>query len=124
MNLEVEVTNTGNVAGKEVVQIYSGAPKCRLEMPKLQLRAFGKTSLLSPNTSETLKLSFSVSDLASYDEKKAAYVIPEGAYPIFFGNCIRSLEQAYTVDISEERFISQLKNRCVPKNLPYRIKAD
>lgn len=124
VKLDIEVTNTGDRAGKEVVQIYSGALNCRMEMPKLQLRAFAKTSLLNPGTSETLSLSFPVNDLAAYDEKLAAYVIPEGTYPIFFGNCIRSLEQAYAVEISEERLISQLQNRCVPRKLPYRMKAD
>ena len=124
VHLEVEVKNIGDVAGKEVVQVYNKSPKSRLEMPKLQLRAFGKTGLLAPGESEILQLQFAVADLASYDEKLAAYVLPEGDYSIEFGNSIRSLKEAYRVVVSEEKVTEQLQNRCVPRQLPYRMKAD
>ena len=48
IRVTVRVTNTGNMAGREVVQAYSAPPKSRLEMPKLELRSFRKTRLLAP----------------------------------------------------------------------------
>ena len=78
----LRVTNTGAYAGKEVLQLYTSAPKCRLEMPKLELRAFRKTDLLKPGESRTVTLRVPTSELSVYDEKLAAYVLPAGSYRI------------------------------------------
>lgn len=120
----VRVTNTGKRAGKEVVQLYSAAPKCRLEMPKLELRAFAKTKELAAGESQVLELCFPVNELAVYDEKLAAYVIPAGRYAILAGNSVRDLEEVYAVEFANEVLTRQLQNRCVPSKLPCRLKAD
>ena len=124
ISVTVRVTNTGSAAGREVVQVYSSAPKCRLEMPRLELRAFQKTKLLAPGEAQEVTLTFPTADLAAYDEKRAAYVLPEGAYTIFAGNCIRSLEEVAHFVNAEERITEQLQNRCVPVKLPRRLRAD
>ena len=118
------VTNTGTVAGKEVVQLYSSAPKCRLEMPRYELRAFQKTQLLQPGQSQLITLQITARDLASYDETLAAYVLCAGAYDIYVGNCIRSLENVCTYSNPVERVVQQLQNRCVPRKLYQRMRAD
>lgn len=120
----IRVTNTGNMAGREVVQVYSAAPKSRLEMPRVELRAFQKTKLLVPGEAQELTLTFPTGDLASYDEKQAAYVLPAGAYTILVGNCVRELEEVGQFFNEEERVTEQLQNRCVPAKLPRRLKAD
>ena len=120
----VRVTNTGNMAGREVVQVYSAAPKSRLEIPRVELRAFQKTKLLAPGEAQELTLTFPTGDLASYDEKQAAYVLPAGAYTILVGNCVRELEEVGQFFNEEERVTEQLQNRCVPAKLPRRLKAD
>ena len=120
----IRVTNTGNMAGREVVQVYSAAPKSRLEMPRVELRAFQKTKLLAPGEAQELTLTFPTGDLASYDEKQAAYVLPAGAYTILVGNCVRELEEVGQFFNEEERVTEQLQNRCVPAKLPRRLKAD
>lgn len=124
IHVTVQVTNTGSAAGREVVQVYSSAPKCRLEMPKLELRAFQKTKLLAPGEAQDVTLTFPAAALAVYDEKKAAYVLPEGEYAILVGNCVRSLEEAVRFVNEAERITGQVKNRCVPVKLPRRLKAD
>ena len=121
---QISVTNTGNCAGKEVVQLYSSAPKCRLEMPKYELRAFQKTKLLQPGESQQITLTVNADDLASYDEKQAAYVLPAGEYGIFVGNCIRSVNPVYVYNNPAERLVCQLQNRCVPKKLSKRMLSD
>lgn len=65
----VRVTNTGGVAGKDVVQLYATTPytKGGIEKPSTQLVAFAKTKLLQPGESSDVELSFSVRDLASFD---------------------------------------------------------
>ena len=110
----VRVTNTGNTTGREVVQVYSSAPQSRLDMPKLELRAFQKTRLLQPGQAQELTLTFPTAELAAYDGKLAAFVLPAGSYTILVGNCVNETE----------RITEQVKNRCVPAKLPRRLKAD
>ena len=69
ISVDVTVTNVGNVKGKEVVQLY-GTPPYKdggIEKSSVNLVAFDKTRVLRPGESETLTLSFTLSDLASYD---------------------------------------------------------
>ncbi len=124
INVSVRVTNTGNYPGKEVVQLYSSAPKCRLEMPKYELRSFQKTKLLQPCQSEDITLTVRVEELAVYDEQLAAYVLPAGTYEIFAGNSIRTLEKVWTYNNEAEQLVKQLQNRCVPQKLSKRMLAD
>ena len=120
----VRVTNTGNTAGREVVQIYSSAPQCCLDMPKLELRTFQKTRLIQPGQAQELTLTFPTAELAAYDEKLAAFVLPAGSYTILVGNCVRALEEVGHFVNEAERITEQVKNRCVPAKLPRRLKAD
>ena len=124
ISVTVRVTNTGNTAGREVVQVYSSAPQCRLDMPKLELRAFQKTRLLQPGQAQELTLTFPTAELAAYDEKLAAFVLPAGSYTILVGNCVRALEEVGHFVNEAERITEQVKNRCVPAKLPRRLKAD
>lgn len=83
VQVSVEVTNTGDVAGRDVVQLYSSAPYTPggIEKPEVVLADFAKTSLLAPGASETVTLEVAVEDLASYDHlEHRAYVLEAGEY--------------------------------------------
>lgn len=85
ISVDVEVTNTGDVAGKDVVQVYYTAPYTDggIEKAHVVLSGFAKTGLLEPGASETVTLSFAVEDMASYDSTgEGAYVLEEGEYQI------------------------------------------
>lgn len=122
--IHVRVTNTGNCAGKEVVQVYSSASACRLPMPKYELRTFQKTQLLQPGQAQQLELTVPVEQMAVYDEAMAAYVLPAGDYTIHIGNSVRNLSTVYCYHNLHEQVVQQLKNRCVPKKLSKRMLAD
>ena len=107
-----------------MVQVYTSAPKCRLEMPKLELRAFKKTKLLEPGETQDIALEFAAAEMASYDERLAAYVLPAGEYTVLVGNSVRNLNEAGRFSNEKEWITRQLKNRCVPRKLPRRLKAD
>jgi len=123
------VTNTGDVAGKEVVQVYFSAPRGDLTKPAKELAAFDKTDLLSPGASQTLTLSFPITDMSSYDDtgiiQKSAYVMESGDYKIFVGNSVRDGKYAdfiYTVD--KDIVTEQLSELCAPLQLPERMLED
>ena len=85
ISFDVTVTNTGAVAGKDVVEVYYNPPYTNggIEKASANLIAFDKTELLEPGASETVTISFSAEDMASYDEKGAGcYVLEAGDYEI------------------------------------------
>lgn len=85
ITVEVKVTNTGDVAGKEVVEVYYTAPYYEggIEKSHVVLGAFDKTEMLEAGAKETLTLEFNVEDMASYDyNTEEAYVLDQGKYEI------------------------------------------
>lgn len=102
ISFDVTVTNTGDVAGKDVVEVYYNPPYSNggIEKASVNLIAFDKTSLLEPGASETITVSFDVEDMASYDANDAkAYVLEEGDYLISIRSDSHNIidEQAYNV---------------------------
>ena len=85
VSFDVTVTNTGSVAGKDVVEVYFTPPYTNggVEKAEVNLLDFGKTGLLDPGASETLTFTFNEEDLASYDDLvNRAYVLEKGTYNI------------------------------------------
>lgn len=81
----VTVTNSGQVSGKEVVQLYVGAPAGKLDKPAEELRAFGKTGLLKPGQSQTMSFVLAAADLASFDTPSSSWVAEGGQYTVKIG---------------------------------------
>ncbi len=85
ISVDVKVTNTGNAAGKDVVELYYSAPyyKGGIEKSSVALGDFAKTRLLAPGESQTLTIAVPVESMASYDYKnEKAYVLDKGEYKI------------------------------------------
>lgn len=125
----VEVKNEGNVAGKEVIQLYYSAPQGLLGKPAKELAAFKKTKLLQPGESEMIMLSFDVEDMASFDDLGkvgvSAYVLEEGEYEFYIGTSIRDTNKADFVYVVENSYITdQLDSWCKPFRLKKRMLAD
>jgi len=118
------VTNVGKMAGKEVLQEYISAPKGKLDKPKYELKAFAKTSLLDINESTTVFLEFDIDTMASYDESIAAFVLEAGDYDVYLGTSVRDTQKVYTYSVKEFTVTEQLHNRCVPRKLTKRLRAD
>lgn len=78
--VRTRVTNTGKVAGKDVVQIYVKAPRKGLKKPERELKGFAKTPLLAPGESCEVEIFISKESLASYDESAGSWVTAKGRY--------------------------------------------
>ena len=89
----ITVTNTGNVPGREVVQLYVSAPAGGLEKPSRELKAFAKTKTLMPGESERLTMTVTAYDLASFNESTAAWETAAGAYVLQFGASSTDIRQ-------------------------------
>lgn len=79
-DVQVTVTNTGKVNGKDVVQLYVKAPKGELDKPEKELKGFAKTKELASGESCTVKIHIAESSLASYNEKTSSWETDPGKY--------------------------------------------
>ena len=86
VTVTAEVENTGDFRGKEAVQLYVSAQEDRLDQPYQTLAAWKKTKELGPGETEKLSLTFSLTDLASYDMQQAAWILEKGDYILRLGN--------------------------------------
>ncbi len=123
------VKNTGDVAGKEVLQLYYSAPQGKLGKPSRELAAFKKTKLLAPNESETVVMSFDINDMASFDDlgkiQKSAYVLEKGNYEFYLGTSVRDAEKlGFEYTVVQDTVTEQLKNWCKPFKLEKRMLSD
>lgn len=125
----VSVTNTGAMAGKEVVQAYYGAPQGKLGKAARVLCAFAKTRLLQPGETQLMTLCWKIADMASYDDCgkvcKSAYVLEQGEYRFYIGTSVRdAVENATVYTAAKDTVTQQLTSRLAPTSLTKRMLAD
>ena len=121
------VANTGELKGKEVVQVYVKVPQGKLGNPARKLIGFAKTKELESGEQEEVCIVIPKYDMASYDDSgvtghKSCYVLEEGTYEIFVGSDVRS---AVSVGCYEEEFrvIEELEEVYAPVEKFQRMKA-
>ena len=127
ITVSATVANTGEVKGKEVVQVYVKVPQGKLGNPARKLIGFAKTKELEPGEQEEVCIVIPKYDMASYDDSgvtghKSCYVLEEGTYEIFVGSDVRS---AVSVGCYEEEFrvIEELEEAYAPVEKFQRMKA-
>ena len=104
ISVDVTITNTGDVAGKDVAEVYYNPPYTNggIEKASANLIGFAKTQMLQPGESETVTVSFSAEDMASYDYQNAkAYVLESGSYEISLRTDSHNVVDTKTYDVAE-----------------------
>lgn len=104
ISVDVTVTNTGDTAGKDVVELYYTPPYTNggIEKASVNLAAFDKTDLLEPGDSQTLTLTFNIEDMASYDYQNAqAYVLEAGDYEISLRSDSHTVIDSQTYNVAD-----------------------
>ena len=99
-DVTVTVKNTGKLEGKEVVELYISAPDNKAaNKPAKELKAFAKTKQLKPGESETLTLSVTAAELASFDEAASAWVVAEGEYQFLVAASAQDIKATLTAPV-------------------------
>ncbi len=109
IRVDVKVTNTGDVSGKDAVQIYYSAPYTgEIEKSSIVLGGYEKSKLLAPNESEIVTVEFDIDDMASYDRfNNEAWVLEKGDYQIILGENVREHIDSFTFTIDKEIVIKK-----------------
>ena len=102
VTVSAQVRNIGAFSGKEVVQLYLSSPWGALDQPAQALAAYGKTRELAPGESCRMELRFKMSDLASFDEARSAYVLEKGDYVLRCGNSSRKCKPMALLRLTHE----------------------
>lgn len=125
----VNIKNTGNCEGKEVVQLYYSAPQGLLGKPSKVLACFKKTKLLKPGETQNIHLTFDIDSMSSFDDFgkicESSYILEKGKYCFYAGNSVRNCQKSnyiYTVD--ENIVIQKLNKYCRPFRLEKRLLAN
>ena len=111
----ITVSNMGNVAGKEVVQLYVTAPNGQVAKPALELKAFCKTRELKPGESQTIQMKVSNYELASFVESESAWIADAGRYQIKFAAAVNDVRATSTYTLSKPLKVT-VTNALAPKN--------
>lgn len=114
VKLSVEVSNTGQVTGKEVVQIYVEEPDGLLEKPSRKLVGFSKTQDLKPGSKQILTFEINRDQLSSYFTDCASWIMEPGTYVFYAGTSIKHLLKAGSLVLSEMSTIRSVTNKMSP----------
>ena len=111
ITVNATVTNTGDIQGKEVVEVYFSAPDdTELDNPYQELAGYTKTENLQPGEGQQVAVTFDTADLSSYNEAKEAYIIEDGDYVIRVGNSSRNTVEAASINVDQDVVTEECAN--------------
>jgi beta-glucosidase len=115
VSVEIDVKNTGKVAGREVVQVYLSAPAKKMNKPKEELVAFGKTRLLQPGQSQKLSFEIKAEDLASFDEASSSWVAEAGTYQLKIGSSSKDIRKTASFNLDKDLTVKKVNKALTPE---------
>lgn len=115
LKITVNVQNTGEASGKEVVQLYISAPGKAIEKPEVELKAFAKTESLKAGQSQKIDFNLEAADLASFDSARSAWIVEPGTYTVKIGNSSKNIQQTKSFIVDKEIVITQVDDVFKPQ---------
>ena len=115
VNVSVNVKNTGEVAGREVVQLYVSKPDGKLKKPAEELIAFNKTKLLNPEETVTVNFTVDTRDLASFDSASSSWLAESGNYTLKIGASSKDIKTSESIELSENLSAGNVSNAMAPQ---------
>lgn len=112
--VRLSVTNTGDVAGRTVAQIYVEAPEGKLEKPRRELKAFRKTPSLAPGETTELELRISMKDLASFDPDASQWIVEAGTYRLLASTSANDVQEETVIEIPETIVVETVSASLAP----------
>ena len=112
VTVRARVKNTGVRPGREVAQVYLSAPEDKIDRPRQELAAFGKTGLLASGEEEVVDVSFDLRDAAAFDATRSAWILEAGDYIVRVGNKSDSTKPAAILRLDEEVITLQAHPCC------------
>jgi len=114
LTVTVDVKNTGDVAGKEVVQLYLSAPAGNLDKPAEELKGFDKTALLAPGEVQTLTFELTPRSLASFDPASSSWIAAAGEYTVKTGASSKDIRQTGSFVLAKDLTVKTESRALVP----------
>lgn len=114
LKISVNVKNTGNVAGKEVVQLYLSAPASEIEKPVQELKGFAKTKLLNPGGHQLLTFELDEKSLASFWSGISAWVADQGNYEVRIGASSKDIRLKATFNLPKPIIVEKVHDVLYP----------
>jgi beta-glucosidase len=115
VSIKATVTNTGNEAGREVVQLYVSAPNNSIDKPEQELKGFAKTGLLAPGQSQFMLFTLHTADLASFNTDKEAWIADAGEYKVKVGTSSRQIEKTVSFDLAKSVVTEKVHKALTPE---------
>lgn len=122
ITITADVTNTGEKAGKEVVQVYLSAPLSSIDKPSKELKAFGKTGVLQPGKKQTLSFTLDARALASFNTAKTSWLADAGDYKVSVGSSSSKIQQTANFSLAKEIIVSKENKVLVPQTVISELK--
>ena len=121
--MTVDIKNTGNAAGKEIVQLYLSAPSKKLDKPALELKGFAKTLLLQPGESQTLTFVIDSHSLSSFDPASSSWIAEAGKYEVLIGSSSKDIRQNASFTLAKDLTVKKESASLLPKEKINELKA-
>jgi len=115
LTVTMDITNSGQVNGKEVAELYLSAPHGKLDKPVTELKGFAKTRLLRPGESQTLTFVLDSRNLASFDPASSSWVAEAGRYEIRIGASSQDIKQTASFTLQNDLAVKKESASLVPK---------
>jgi len=122
LTVSVDIKNSGNKAGKEIVQLYLTAPKGKLDKPAEELKGFAKTKLLQPGEVQTLTFTIESHNLASFDPSVSSWIADAGNYDVKIGASSKNIKLTGTFNLAKALTVGKESVALVPKEKVNEIK--